>query len=220
MFIVHYYCFGFIPLLFLFAHLSYADPVPQNSLVGRLDPFEEEIIYDDGLETELFPDLDETSADPNGFLLSSDIDPSLATDYCTTSISPSRKRNGVCLDESINVDKPEIILPNVDNSYGIEETSDEDLDSPFLDFHKCSFFLFGIKRTLDLCCDGPLSDKFRIDQDVRIIYNWIGNCRDSGFFVCPNTQYSTCCRFQNPIDRSGLDCVIVENSPPRSLPPP
>lgn len=92
-------------------------------------------------------------------------------DNCPPNNGQSRKRNSMTCPATGSTGSP---------SFGIfGDYNEEELDSleeDPRDLNICSeiFFFFG--RVFDVCCNGPYGP-YVIDEDVRLIYSWISDCR-------------------------------------------
>lgn len=169
----------------LLQHRSWASAVPDEpSEIFDLDPGS---IYKESLDPNVYLNsigsfqtgsdlsLFENSAQSNDLIAFNDSDLGAgADDNCPVNSGQSRKRNGMTCPAPGSLES---------SSFGIfGDHNDEELDaleevgSDGRNENICSeiFFFFG--RIFDVCCNGPYGP-FVIDDDVRLIYSWISNCR-------------------------------------------
>lgn len=135
------------------------DPNSSISFAGAAD-------IGSGSDIEPLTDLSTTSPKSNDFLAASNLE---LVNYGDSCVSPSRKRkrnNASCVAPNL--------LPLNDEQPSIQPEANP-LSTSVKVYPGCEDRLIGFGRIFDVCCNGPLGP-FAIDNRVRLVYNWIGDC--------------------------------------------
>ena len=97
----------------------------------------------------------------------------VADNYCPVVNGQSRKRDGTTCPAPGAVTLPTLGIFGDPNDEDIITQSEEDKKkNPNI----CSEIMFFFGRIFDVCCNGPFGP-YVIDTDVRLIYNYISDCR-------------------------------------------